>query len=213
MLRMSVSASCIAPRTTCRSASPVMPRGLEPSLHGVEPEHREGEGLARAVVQVGADATALQLGQGRGPRRGVTDPVAQLRVLVEQRRELADLPAKLAVLTDDGRAALADDADERQVGQNGRAGDQSPGDQAVVVDLGLELVGELIELGHGDDPGRAARANRQVDLDEVVPALPFVDVLRVGQRADVPDHRAARGLRPVHPLMSNWRPIRSVTGL
>ena len=56
-----------------------IPRGIESPLHGVEAEHREGEVLARPVVQVRADPTALQLGQGSGPRRGVTDPVAEAR--------------------------------------------------------------------------------------------------------------------------------------
>ena len=171
--------------------------GVEPSLDRVQPEHGEGKALARPVVQVGADPAALQLGQGRGPRGGLADPVAQPRVLVEQGRELVDSIAELVLLAEDRLAALAHDADEGQVREDRRSRDQAPRDQAVAVDLGLELVGELVELGDRDDPRRAARADRQVELDQVAPALSLVDVLGVAQVADVADDRAGRRLTPL----------------
>ena len=123
--------------------------------------------MAKASVWVGPSCRSEPIRRRSSSVRAVVrgrrlaDPVVQPRVLVEQGRELADLLAELALLAEDRLAALANDAGEGQVGEDGRSGDQAPRDQAVPVDLGLQLVGELVELGHGDDLRRSrARTGR-----------------------------------------------------
>src|ERR1035437_6401163 len=50
---------------------------LEMSLHGVETQHGEGEGLRWAIVQVGADATPFQFVEGRRPLCGAAEPIVK----------------------------------------------------------------------------------------------------------------------------------------
>ena len=90
-------------------------------------------------------------------------------VLLEQRGELADPFAQLGILADDLLAALIDDSGQGQIGDQGRRGHEPPGHEAIVVDLGFQVVGELVQLGDRDDQRRATRPDGHVDLEQVAP--------------------------------------------
>ena len=148
-------------------------------------------------MKIRPDPPALQLSQRRAACRGLTDPVVQPGVLVQKPREFANPLAQLAILAEDRLAPLTDDSDKGQIGKDRRARDEPPGDEAITIDLGLEVVRELVELGDRDDPGRARCTDRQVDLQQAVPVLALEDVFRVGQVADVSDDGASGGLAPL----------------
>ena len=81
-------------------------------LQGVEAQQREREQLARAIVQVGADATHRALVEGGRALGRLVHTLAELGVLGQQAGELIDLARERGLLRLDGVAAALDHAPE-----------------------------------------------------------------------------------------------------
>ena len=154
MARMSRRASVSALLT-----SVVAPRGgrvVRRVLDLAQPQGREGQHLARAVVQVAADPAQLPFRQRRVALRSAADAIAQLFVLIEQLLELCDLLLKRDLLVADGVAALADDAEQEQVDDGDTAGHGQPRLELRALHLLVDLGRQLVELGRANDAVAAA---------------------------------------------------------
>src|SRR3954454_11774844 len=135
-------------------------------------------------MQVAADAAQLALGQRGVALGGEANAVAQVLVLVEQHLELRHLLLERNALLIDCVAALADDAEQEQVDDRDATGDREPRLQLRVVNLLVDLVGPLVELGRADDSvallSWSVAAQWDVHLEQPAEAArALVDVLLV----------------------------------
>ena len=92
-----------------------------------------------------------RFGQGRVALRREPDAMAQLLVLVEQLLELRDLLLERDLLTADGVAAAAHDAEQEQVHEPDARCDGQPRLQLRALDFLVDLRRQLVELGRTDD--------------------------------------------------------------
>ena len=119
-------------------------------------------------MQVGADAPQRLLIQRGGPAGRLTDALVQARVLLEYPLQLAHLLLQPLLLMPNGVAAALHDARHQQVGEQARDADHDPRPKLGGANLGIEGVGQLVELGHADHPPAAGDgvAHRLVYLDQ-----------------------------------------------
>ena len=201
MARMSRSASWRAPSTSTTCSSGATARCVS-MLGAAAPSRRSS--ASDSIWPGPSWRSALMRRSERSLRvvvrsAAVAHPLAERRVLGEQRRQLADLLLERGLLAGDGVAAPASRS-RRGAGRTSTAiadRDHRPRREPRLADLPVDLVGQLVELGDRDDPVGAALADRHVHLQQVRPAL------RARRRSRRPGGRSAPAV--------TWPPMASAS--
>lgn len=100
--------------------------------------------------------------------RGPLDAPVELFDLLMRGAKLAELALEALVLEGDGTRALGNDAVERAHQQESGQGENDPDLALDEGDLGVEVVGDLVDLGNCDDLAGNGITKRYVDFEELL---------------------------------------------